>query len=149
MVASGCWWLYDAVAHTPTAMSDAMLPYFQARANAIKLMTECQQLNRNNDLPSELFIALTSVVNALQYQIDQIQDKATDIDYITARMAEQWSLVNRGHGWWLIEPRLDYKRPTSYYVGEKTVAQMIQDKLITTSMPYNSIVATLAPNDSE
>lgn len=25
MVASGCWWLYDAVAHTPTAMSDAML----------------------------------------------------------------------------------------------------------------------------
>lgn len=149
MVASGCWWVYDAVAHTPTAMSDAKLPYFQARSNAIKLMRECQQLNHNKDLPSELFIALASVAKTLQYKIDQIQDKATDIDYITAHMAEQWSLVNRGFGWWLSEPRLDYQRPESYHVDARTVEQMIQNKLITTSMPYNAIVATLAPSGSE
>jgi len=62
---------------------------------------------------------------------------------IIQRLRDGWELSNRGVGWYLSSPHVPYTKRESHPIPDEAVRRMEQAGLIKTSMPYNSIHATL------
>jgi hypothetical protein len=65
-------------------------------------------------------------------------------EQIVQRLKEGWSLANRGTGWWLSAPRVDYRTTKTCRVDDHVVDQLVADGVLKTELPYNTLWARLA-----
>jgi hypothetical protein len=64
-------------------------------------------------------------------------------DEIISRLKEGWDLANRGRGWWLSAPRVDYKATETIKVNDQAIEELEREGLIKTDLPYNTLFARL------
>jgi len=66
-----------------------------------------------------------------------------DKDEIISRLKEGWDLANRGRGWWLSAPRVDYKATETIKVNDQAIEELQTEGLIKIELPYNTLFARL------
>lgn len=64
-------------------------------------------------------------------------------DDIINRLREDYTLTNRGTGWYLAPPYIAYKNQPSEFVPDSIVSAMEKQGLIETSVPFLSCIAKL------
>ena len=72
-----------------------------------------------------------------------------DRQTIIEKLQSGWNLANRGQGWWLSAPRVDYKRTESYEIEESTVESMKAEGILEFDLPYMTLWARLVKPTSQ
>lgn len=62
---------------------------------------------------------------------------------VIQRLHEEWTLTNRGTGWFLTAPKVPYRRSEQHQIPDEVVSEMEKAGIIKTVMAYLSIKAEL------
>lgn len=71
------------------------------------------------------------------------ENPAVTPEKILNRLAERYTLSNRGKGWWLTTPQIAYQRAKSVSVPDEVVYMLETEKKIIIEIPYTSAHARL------
>lgn len=64
-------------------------------------------------------------------------------DYVVGRLRAGWTLTNRGRGWYLASPKIQYKTQELELVSDELMRSLSSDAVIGISLPYNTAIAEL------
>ena len=72
-----------------------------------------------------------------------------DRQTIIEKLQNGRDLANRGQGWWLSAPRVDYKRTESYEIEESTIEAMKAERILEFDLPHTTLWARLVKPTSQ
>ena len=67
----------------------------------------------------------------------------TELERIVSCLRDEFTLVNRGTGWFLAPKYMPYKKQPSELISDDIVNKLEADGVIEISVPYISAIATL------